>query len=364
MKPKSKVWLRRASLTLAGLIILALIIRPKIDLGSDQAEVTGEERQTEEGISVDAVVTSSRNFSNSIRATGSLLAEEEIQISPEVAGRITELNIREGEDVEEGELLVKLNDADLQASLRSTGYRIGLAELREERQRRLRESDASAQQDYDEALNELNTLRADREELQAQIEKTEIRAPFDGVIGFKNVSVGSYVSSSTAISSLQQIDPIRVEFSVPERYRSQLHNGQQIRFQVEGQNEWFNGEIYAIQPRVNSDSRTISLRARADNEQGILLPGAFARVEIDLDSTDDAILIPTQALVPEMEGYHVFTYADGSARRVEVETGRRTDTDVLIREGLAPGDTVLTTGLLQLRDDMAVRLGTLQEQDS
>ncbi len=366
MKENSKKVLRRILWVLVGLIILALVIRPKVDFGSgdSDSQAMEQEQEVSEGISAEAYITEYREYRDQIRSTGNVLAEDEIEIMPETAGRITELHINEGEEIEEGELILKLNNADLQASLRRIGHDISLAKIQKEREKKLFESDAGTAEAYDEAQNRVDNLEAQQDELIAEIEKTEIKAPFSGVIGFKNVSPGSYVSTSTSISSLQKIDPIRVDFSVPERYRSSISKGQSIEFKVDGVEEWQEGSIYAIQPRVDRDSRTIGLRARADNEDGLLLPGAFAQVNVELSSTNDAIMIPTEALVPEAEGYHVFVYSGGKAQRVPVEVQQRTDTEVVIDNGLAAGDTVLTTAILQLRDEMPVRLSHIQNNES
>ncbi len=365
MNQKTGKFFRRGLWTLIGLVVVALLVLPKLNLTSGEAGEDESGQQAESaGLSVEAYVPGSREFTNQIRTTGSLLAEDEIYIVPERSGRITELNIREGEEVVEGERILKLNDADLQASLRRITHDIALSEVNLERQEKLLESDAGTREAYDEAQNRVNILKAERDELQAEIDKTEIRAPFNGVIGFKNVSPGSYVTSSTTISTLQKIDPIRIEFSVPERYRGQLSNGQNIEFQVEGVDDRIQGEIYAIQPRVESETRTIGLRARAENPEGLLLPGAFANISLELERHNNAILIPSESLLPELEGYYVFTYSDGKAERTPVEVQQRTDTEVVINNGITPVDTVITTGLLQLRDGMPVRLSSIQNSES
>lgn len=365
MNQKTKKILRRSLWTLIALIVLVLLLRPKVDFGNGESDSRASEQQSgSEGISAEAYVTEPREFRDQIRSTGSLLAEDEIEIMPEAAGRITELHIREGEEIEQGEPILKLNNADLQASLRRVGHDISLAEIKKEREKTLLENDAGTREAYDEARHQVDNLQAQRDELIAELEKTEISAPFSGVIGFKNVSQGSYVTTNTPITTLQKIDPIRVDFSVPERFRNQISTGQTIEFKVDGVEEWVEGQIYAIQPRVDRESRTIGLRARADNEDGLLLPGAFAQINIELGYTNDVVMIPSESLVPEADGYHVFIYADGKAKRTPVEVQHRTDTEIVIENGIAPGDTVLTTGILQLRDDIPVRLSHIHTQGS
>ncbi len=345
------------------LVIFGLLIWSRVQSGNNSSAETDAQRQGQpSALSVQGYLVDPEPFRETIFTTGNVLADEEIYIRPETSGRITGIYFDEDSEVREGDLLVKLNDSELQQELRRISYQINLARIREQRQKELLNRNAIAQEDYDMVLNELNTLKAQSDRVQAQIDKMEIRAPFDGVIGLQEVSTGSYVTPDVVISGLQKIDRVKIDFSIPERFRASVRRDQIIRFRVEGSEELLEARIYALQPRVDRDTRTLRMRAIAPNPGGLILPGAFARVEVDLSQIDEALLIPSEALVPEMTGYSVFVYEDGKARSKEVQIGTRTDRRVLIREGISARDTVITTGLLQIRDGMAVRLSNVRRE--
>ena len=329
---------------------------PKINSSSavDQAGATNPGVDTRPLVAYH--VTEPERFSERIYTTGSVRADEEVELRSEVSGRITEMHFEEGAWVEEGQLLVKINDAELIPQLRRMQYQINLAKIREERQKSLLDRQAISQDDYDVALNEYNTLIAEQDLIKAQIAKTEIRAPFDGRVGLKNVSPGSYITPTNTIASLQKTDQVKVDFSIPERYQHVVRTGQKIEFTLQGSGEVQEGRIYAIEPRIDQDTRTLRLRALASNESGQIYPGNFARIELELSANESAILIPTEALIPDVQGYHVFLYKEGRVATAQVEAGTRTDTHVVITSGVAPQDSVITTGLLQIREGMEVKV--------
>ena len=304
------------------------------------------------------------SFRETLFTTGNILADEEIYIRPESSGRITGIYFDEDSAVQTGDLLVKLNDAELQQQLRSASYQINLAILREKRQRELLSRNAIAQEDYDMVLNELNILKAQSDRIKAQIDKMEIRAPFDGIIGLKETSIGSFVSPDVVISSLQKMDTVKIEFTVPERHRPMVARGQRIRFQQEGYENMRQGTVYALHPRVDRETRSLRMRAIAPNSDYDLYPGAFVRIEMDLREIKDALLIPAEALIPQMTGFSVFVHEGGRSVLREVQTGTRTDRMVHVTEGLSPGDTVITTGLLQIRDGMTVSMTNVSRPDN
>ncbi len=355
---------KRSIVTGVLLLVVAFLLWYRLD-SSNGMEADDPERSRQNdrsAMTVNGFVVSKEPFNETVYISGNILADEEIYVHPEISGRITAIHFEEDSEVREGDLLVKLNDADLQHERRRVSYQINLARIREQRQKELLGGNAIAQDDYDVALNELNTLIAQRDGIDAQIDKTEIHAPFDGIIGLKEISVGSNATPQSTITSLQKIDPIKIEFSIPERYRASVARGQTVRFRVEGGENENEGEIYAIQPRVDRATRTLRMRAIAPNPDFRFFPGAYARVEVDLRELEDALLIPSEALVPEITGYHVFLLSDGLVSVRAVEIGTRTDRRVVIREGLAPGDTVITTGLLQIREGMRVNVQTVEEE--
>jgi membrane fusion protein (multidrug efflux system) len=295
-------------------------------------------------------------FSNRIYTTGTVLASEEVNLRPEISGRIIQLNIREGMPVRMGDVLVKINDADLRAELMRTQLQLELAEIREARQLALLENRAIAREDYEVALNQVNTLKAEIDLIQARIDKTEIRAPFNGTIGLRNVSSGAYITPSDVVATLQDYSTIRIDFSIPERHAALVNNGDRILFTRQGSQNSYDGQIMAIEPRIDATTRTLQLRASAPNHDAGIFPGAFVEIELQLAEIPDAILVPSEAVIPELGGHSMFVSRNGVADRVRVTTGVRTETRVQITDGLVPGDTVLTTGILQLRENLPVRL--------
>jgi len=311
--------------------------------------------------SVTAYIAQASTFDTKITASGTLLANEEVDLKAEASGKITRLLFKEGDKVSKGELLLKLNDADLSAQLKKLELQVKLAEDKEARQKKLLAIQGISQEEYDASLNQLNGLKADMEFTHAQVGKTEVRAPFNGTVGLKSVSEGSYVSPSVTIASIQQIDPVKIDFSVPEKYSGMVQKGMSIRFTVDGQGEEFSGQVYAIEPRIDLSTRTLQLRASCPNKEGKLLPGAFARIELVLRQKENTILIPTEALVPELKGQKVFVSRNGMAQPQKVETGARTDRSVEITKGLKAGDTVITTGIMQLKPNTPLKIISIQE---
>lgn len=346
---------------MAVVVIMGALAYPKIKpLLSKENGASSSSNRSSSTLKVEAFEVKPDTVDDVIYTTGTLIANDEIELRSEVSGLITEIYLREGQPVSENDLLIKINDSELQAQLKRAQYRLDLAAEREARQEKLLEKGGISQEDYDATLNEVNVLRSEVALIKAQIDKTEIRAPFDGRIGLKYVSDGSYISPSTRIASLQSIDPIKIDFSIPERYASKVQQGDRIRFTVQGTDEDFVGEIYAIEPKIDSETRTLQIRARSDNQDQKLMPGAFADLELTLETITDARMIPTIALVPELQGQKVYIYRNGQVEQQSVQTGIRTESKVQITDGIEFGDTILTTGLLQVRPGMPVQLQQVQ----
>ena len=358
--------------------ITLIIIIPVIFIGAfllrnvfldDISEPTLQTTQTQNtptsnSLGVRALKLNAQSFSNNIFTTGTIIANEEVQLRPETSGRITSLTLDEGRSVKKGDLLVKINDADLQAQLLRARLQLELAELRENRQKLLLENRAIAQEDYDVALNQVNTIKAEISLIEAQIEKTELRAPFDGVIGLRNVSEGSYITTSNVVATLQDFNTIKIDFSIPERYSALVQSGDQIRFTRQASEGTYEGKIMAIEPRIDQATRTLVLRAQAPNPNRSIIPGAFVQIEFKLREIPNALMVPSEAIIPELGGNSVFIYEGGSAVRKRVIIGTRTETLVQVVDGLSDGDTILTTGILQLREGMPVRVTEMIDQTS
>jgi membrane fusion protein (multidrug efflux system) len=296
-----------------------------------------------------------RTLAERITANGTLMANESVELRSEISGMITEIHFSESSRVNRGDLLLKTNDSELQAMLRRTLYRIELARSRLERQAQLLEQGGVTQDVYDSALNEVRVIEAEADLIRAQLEKTEIRAPFSGLIGLRFVSEGGYLTPSTRIATLHDIDRIKIDFTVSERHMNRVRPGSPIAFSVAGNSEQYRGEVYAIEPEVDLATRSVRLRAQTENPGGRLLPGAYASVDVTLEQIPDALLVPTSAIIPGLNQRSLFVLADGRASLRNVETGIRLDREIQIVSGIEPGDMVITSGLLQLREGMPVQ---------
>jgi membrane fusion protein (multidrug efflux system) len=343
-------------------VVILLLALPKMNFfkGSDTAQ-PGQAQGGGRGgkLSVDAIVIKPAPLDNKLNVTGSVLPNESLELKSEVSGKIISIQFREGKQVKKGDLLIQMNDDEIKALLEKQRYNQKLNEDNEFRQRKLLEKDAISQEEYDNALNRLNTTVADIRLLEAQLAKTRIQAPFDGVIGLRFVSEGAYISPNNVIATLYNISPAKLEFAVPSRYSTQVAPGKKIRFTIESDLQVYEGQVYAIEPRIDPSTRTLNIRAMAENRQGHLLPGQFVKVELILESVSNAILVPTEAVIPEQEGKKVFILENGKAKEVFIETGIRTANSLEVLSGLKANDTLLTTGILQLRPGMDVQIAKL-----
>jgi len=345
-------------------VVIFLLALPKLNLfkgSSDKLPAAGQAPGNNRGgkLSVDALVIKAEALDNKLNVTGSVLPNESLELKSEVSGKIISIYFKEGKQVRKGDTLLQMNSDEIEAQLQKQKYNQKLNEDNEFRQRKLLEKDAISQEEYDNALNRLNTTVADIRLLETQLAKTKILAPFDGVIGLRFVSEGAYISPSTVITTLYNISPAKIEFAIPGRYSPQVAPGKKIRFTIETDMRVYEGQVYAIEPRIDPATRTLKIRALAENRQGNLLPGQFVKVELILESIGDAIMVPTEAVIPEQAGKKVFIVNNGKASEVFIETGIRTANSLEVLSGLKVGDTLLTTGMLQLRPGMDVQIAKL-----
>lgn len=355
--------IKKISTIVIILFIFGALAYPKVKpLFSSPSNTDQPNRQQGSGgLKVEAVTLDFETIEDRIFSSGTIQANEVVELSTESSGLITEIFFEEGRTVERGQLLVKINDSELQAQRERSVFRLNLAEQREERQRRLLERGGISQDDYDATLNEVNVLRSELQLIDAQIEKTEVRAPFSGVIGLKYVSPGSYITPGVRIASLQEVNPVKIDFSIPERYISRVDVTDRINFSVQGYDSTFVGNVYAIEPRIDTQTRTLQIRATSQNDEQLLFPGAFANIVLILDEINDALMLPTISIVPELNSQKVYVIKDGKVQESRVQTGIRTSEKVQVISGIAHGDTVLTTGLLQVRPGMDVEITDLKK---
>lgn len=351
-----------------AILILGIIFLPRIK----QLFASGEQGDTPAGgpspgrvagqaLSVNATVLTPQTLNNLFRITGVLLPDEEVDLIFETSGRITDIYFQEGTYVKKGELLAKVNDAPLQAELLKLEAQLPLAEDRVYRQQTLLEKDAISQETYQSVTTQLETLKADIELVKARIDQTELRAPFDGVIGLRQVSEGAYASPQVVVSNLTKISPLKIEFSLTENFVNEIRPGTEISFRVENDLQEYNATVYAVESRLDLQTLSLFARARYPNTDGRIKPGQSASVQISLDQIDNAIVIPSISSVKEMGRDIAYVYENGFAREVEIITGMRTSASVEVVSGLEMGDTLLTTGVMQLRTGMPVNIHQMVE---
>jgi membrane fusion protein, multidrug efflux system len=312
-------------------------------------------------ITVGGIILVPRSMENKILSTGTLSANEEVELRSEMPGRIVRINFEEGTSVQKGDLLVKINDQDLQAQLKKLQLDGKLAKDDLYRKQKLLDMKAVSQEEYDKSANSSGVIEAQMDLVKAQIAKTEVYAPFSGIVGLRSVSPGGFISSDKLIARLQQTDPIKIDFSIPEKYRDKLHKGSSIQFSVEGSDSIFIGKIYAIEPKIDPLTRNLSIRAICQNRKNLLVPGAFAKVEVLLDRIPDALIVPSEAIIPQLDGEKVFVVKNGKAKFQLIRSGIRTDREVQVEEGLFSQDTIIVSGLLQLKEGMDVKVRILQK---
>lgn len=316
-------------------------------------------QESKKALNVNGQIIKPHLITDQLFVSGKLMPDEEVDLSFEASGKIIDINFTEGSSVKKGQLLAKVNDSQLQAQLARLEAQMPLAEDRVFRQNALLQRDAVSKEAYEQVKTELATLHADIENVKASIAMTELRAPFDGVIGLRQVSTGAYASPTTVIAKLTKITPLKVEFAVPERYARQIRKGTNLTFKIEGKLEEFKAQVYATESSIDPETHTLTVRAIYPNHNGLLLPGRYADVSLKQEEISDAIAIPSEAIVPEMGKNKVFVYRSGKAYPVDMEIGIRTEAEIQIVKGLSAGDTILTSGTLQLRTGMPVTIDQL-----
>ncbi len=298
-------------------------------------------------------------MSELVNSTGTLKPDEEVDLAFETSGKIVGINFTEGTHVKKGDLLAKINDRPLQAQLEKLEAQLKMAQAKEFRQRSLLDKDAISQESYDQIVTDVQSINADIDLIRARISETELRAPFDGIIGLRYLSEGSFTTPSTKIARLIKTSPIKIEFSIPEKYAQEIKIGYPVTFVIDGNTKVFKANVYAVDPKIDIETRTIVLRALYPNKDEELKTGRYAGITLQMSQVDNAIAVPSEAIIPEMDGEKVFIYNKGKAQSVKVSIGLRTESKVQITEGLKFGDTLITSGIMQLRQNMPIVLDSV-----
>lgn len=353
---------KRTKWGLTGIIIIGLIgwgVWSQLPKQNEELQLADKVKATGGGrkaLNVTAEVISPRSLTDEIVVTGRLIPDEEVSLSFETSGKIISINFTEGTHVAKGQLLAKVNDGPLQAQLKKLESQLQLAQDRVYRQNALLEKDAVSKEAYEEAQTNLASLKADIDLVKENIAQTELHAPFDGIIGLRQVSEGAYASTGTVVATLTKITPLKIEFAVPERYTGSIKSGMNLSFSIEGQLARMNAKIYATESKVDQVTHTFPVRAIYPNTNGKLFPGRFTNIHLKTEEIAEAIAIPTEAIVPEMGVDKVFLYKSGKAQPVAITKGIRNEERVQVLTGLNYGDTIITSGTMQLRTGLTVTL--------
>lgn len=311
---------------------------------------------------VDVFIAEAKTVAESIEVPGTLVADESTEIHPEVSGRITGLYIREGAYVGKGALLAKLYDGDLQAQKRKLEVQLKIAQQTEDRYKQLVQIGGISKQDYDLTALQVSNLRADLDIVQAAISKTVVRAPFSGKLGLKEVSPGAFVTPQTILTTIQKTSNLKLDFNVPEKYISRVRPGTYVNFTIDGSSRNYTAVAEATQSGIEESTRSLTIRAQVKGDQTGLVPGGFAKVKLNFEPDPNALMIPSQAIVPQARGKKAVLFNNGTAKFVEVTTGVRDSSMVQITSGLQKGDTVIITGLMSVKPDAKVSMGKLVNQ--
>lgn len=343
------------------LLVFFIIISVLTSCGDDKNKVTvtttqGGGQQTPP-VQVDVIIAGYQPLNNTIEANGSVVANETTELRPEVSGRLTYLNIPEGRAVGKGAVLARINDADLQAQLGKLRAQLSLAEKTEERLRKLLEVEGINRADYDVAVNQVSSLRADIGVVQANISRTVVRAPFSGTIGLRNVSPGAYVTPQTVLATIQQVNRSKIDFTVPEVYAHTVTRGKSVAVEVNGEKR--RATILAVEPQVNTATRNLLVRATIDN--GTVQSGSFVKVLIEAGSKNNTILIPSSSIIPEANGKKVIVAKNGKPEMTNIVTGLRTPGGVEVLSGLNIGDSVVVTGVLYVRPNSKLKVRSVKK---
>jgi membrane fusion protein (multidrug efflux system) len=344
--------------SLIALIVFALVAYPLFTSGDKKADKGDKNKSAKSDgpAKVKGKILKYDSFASEIKVMGKIIADEWVDLSPEVAGKITKISFKEGSSVSKGQLLVKINDSELQAQLKKNEVKLQLAEQNLDRQKKLLEVNGTSKELYENALFDYRSIEADIDLIKAQIAKTEIRAPFAGQIGLRYLSEGAFATPGVKIATLQNKSTLKIDFTVPQNYSIYMKEGRTISFTTGNSVEPLNAKIYAIEPGVDQETATLKVRAYVSGRSNEIIPGKVVEVNVNLSAPVQTILISSETLIPEISGYSVFIYKNGKSVSVPVQTGDRNEKVVQILGGISEGDTMIVSGLIQLRNNSPVKL--------
>jgi len=352
MKKKSTLWI-----AIVLVLIAAFFFKVGFSKSSDKDDKRNAKGKKERR--VDAYVVKPSLLINEISVSGSLMAVEEVDLKNEVAGRVVMINLPEGKFVKKGTLLVKLFDDDLHATLRKLESQLAIQQQIFNRQSELLKVNGISQNDYDQTGLQLNSLKADIDVEKTLIRKTEVRAPFDGVIGLRSISVGAIITPSTLLATIRTENKIKLDFSVPEKYSSVIKQGMKIKFNMSNADVEYDATVMATEEGIDSSTRNLKVRAMVNSHSKELLPGSFTDVTVRLSENKNALVIPTQAIVPTETNKSVIVARKGKAHFIQIITGIRQTSTIEVTHGIQQGDTIITSGVLFLKEGSKLIYSTI-----
>jgi membrane fusion protein (multidrug efflux system) len=341
---------------------VAYIMYPKSEkngreVKASQPNTSNTGRRT---LPVDAYVIKSHGVTDIYPVNSFFLPSEEVDLCFEASGRITEIMFEEGSYVQKDQLLAKVNDARLQAQLKKLQAQLALYNSKEFRQKLLLEKDAISQEAYDESSTLVEATLADIELIKAQIRETELRSPFDGFIGLRQVSEGAYANPAVIVAKLTKVSPLKLELSIPEAYINMVKVGTSIVFNIDGDTLQYRAEVYATESKIDVSTLSFTVRAYYPNVDRKIPPGRFASVVLQLNYDKNGISVPSESVIPDLGEHVVYKVTNNKAEKTQVEPGVRTESYVQVLRGLNVGDTVVTTGILQLRDGIDLQINSVR----
>ncbi|WP_299801159.1 efflux RND transporter periplasmic adaptor subunit [uncultured Maribacter sp.] len=346
------------SILLIGIVALIFY---RINANSE-LEAPKSSTETTTATRVKGMVLHPQKFNDNISLSGTIEANEQIEIRSEVSGVVESINFKEGSKVAQGQVLFKVNDIELQAQLSKVRTAQKLASENERRAKLLLEKQAISQEEYEIVSADYQSASAESQLIQAQLSKTIVRAPFSGTIGLRSISKGTYVTPVTPIAKLVNTSKLKITFSIPEKYTSQVTVGSNLTFTTSDSKATYQAKVYAIEPEVEIATRTLKMRAIAENKEGRLYPGTYANVMLPLESIDNALMVPSESLIPVQNGKRIFISEGGKAKEIAVEIGARTGNEVRVLTGLKAGDTILTYGVMALKNGTPVTIDFSQTE--
>jgi len=352
MKKKSVFVLLIFVLAVVALVFYRIQQNKKED-EKNTAGISGGNRRSAK---VFGKIVKGQPFSDYITLSGSIEPNEQVDVHSELSGIVEAINFSEGATVSQGQVLIRINDAELRAQLLQAQTRNDLASENERRAKLLLEKEAISQEEYDIASADYRTAQSQIQLIRAQLDKTVVRAPFSGTIGLRNISKGSYISPTVSIARLVNTTQVKLLFAIPDKYAHMVGKNSEVRFTVQGSENSYIAKVYATEPAIEANTRTLLVKAIAQNPSNKLIPGAFANITFPLETLQNGLLVPAEALIPIQNGKKLFVVKEGKAREIIVETGGRTESDVLVLSGIHEGDTVLTSGVMSLRDGSTVQV--------